>query len=795
MVTYKNISKDYEELDKIIKQWFDNLCSRDGLCVAILRKAPRLIEWCSGKFYKSGSKKIDFVSEIAMPFLDFRTISNCTLIDEAIYHGTTFTKIYEMIKASSPEIKVRALPLFVSESALDHNSHLRDILDPSVSKIEDSYISFFIDTIVKRFHERIKPYDMEFPLLYLNLDHIVSKKEVEEALNTLRYLESNKHGFDIPKCNYCTETYSREKSEAYSTFTYIFEYKFNDYLPKSKKPDFAKLRINFKGNRVLIAVMSPYIIPESNLRQQDSIFTGDFAEIWNSIYEAAYAFPISNAELSYQREKSLTVMANYLLSYNNFLSLRDNILEAFNVSDSSLSAVDIKYLTGNNLGMFVYDRLTRMTHPMSDFTLNALSEGIDKMYIPYTYRNEYIHSTGSSNLLASTLEQKISNQFSAMHWDVEVNSRENTSGDYYGRLRFGESYDSLAERYKFEILKRDSLRVELHKNIDSRVDAGSVVPNYVLMNDVNPYWMRLFRSGENEDMLKDQFNRVVLFIYNEYRHVSGKKSIPYYVMQMIISLLIYNDSGKFSRLFGFKVKYSRHDLVLCPILEFDGAEYDILDKVSTSRLFKSSENGSIFLNETLLNTQYQTGNPLPSELEDCIRKTVSFVYEYCSRQIDWDFLKAEYLQNLLTFNYDKFSKEVDNWIDEVDRELDSISAEGIEKHVQRYVFLLTSMPDPKLSVSQCSESAWKCEFSELIADYNSHSSGNKKLENKLTRAVYILNIWAKKILSLSNQWITNPDMRQAYMSAFSVDERHVFDNWKNISQDNLKAEFRQMLRK
>ena len=81
--------------------------------------------------------------------------------------------------------------------------------------------------------------------------------------------------------------------------------------------DFAKLRINFKGNRVSITVMSPYVIPAANLQTPDSIFTGELEMIWQTIWRSAHMSQTDNAEINYQREKSLVVMANYLLSYNN----------------------------------------------------------------------------------------------------------------------------------------------------------------------------------------------------------------------------------------------------------------------------------------------------------------------------------------------------------------------------------------------------------------------------------------------------------------------------------------------
>lgn len=788
------LRKEYKELDEIIAKWYDSLCREGGLCVAISRKAPRLIEWCIEKYGMPEDTNLNIVSELSIPFIDFKRVKSCMLIDEAIYHGTTFTKIYDMINESSDNIEIKALPLFVSESAIANNPLLNGILDSSVFKINSSYVNFFIDTIVKRFHEGIKPYDMEFPILYLDFDHTVTKEEVELALKKLNILESNKYGYDIPKCYYSTTTYSRERNETFTSFTYLFEYSFGGYLPQSKKPDFAKLRINFKGNRVSITVMSPYVIPAANLQTPDSIFTGELEMIWQTIWRSAHMSQTDNAEINYQREKSLVVMANYLLSYNNLLCLLDNILQSFNVSKMSLSSMDLKYLVGDELVKKLFPMLNSISEP-TDFSFNWLSDNIDRMYIPYSFRRDYLHSMGSANLKAKSLEEKISNQFSAMHWDVEVNSRENTSGDYYGRLRFGESYSSLMERYRIENLDSEKLRSQIHQNIDSRVDAGSVVPNYVMLNDVSPYWLRLFRSGENEDVLKDQFNRVILFIYDEYNRISESDNLPFYLLQMICSLLIYRDQNKISRVFGYEVEYERKDLVQCAFLKTNELRCDIIDKVATSGLFNSVDGASFVIRNTLLNCQYQTGNPLSQSLEDEVRAAIIFANDYCSKQVEGNRLKVSYLENLLTYDFESFSHEFAKWLDGVEAELDVVSEDGVNKQVSEYLELLTRIPSADISVSKCADSDWTKVFNQLITEFQKHTTENAKFENQLNRAVYILNMWSKKVLSFSNNIVANPKLRDAYLSVFSEEERSIFNEMNNISTDKLKVYFLDMLRK
>ncbi len=58
----------------------------------LLVKLPRLLEWCRQEF-GTPFGSLHVVSELALPFTDMSNYHNCTVVDEAIYNGTTFSKV------------------------------------------------------------------------------------------------------------------------------------------------------------------------------------------------------------------------------------------------------------------------------------------------------------------------------------------------------------------------------------------------------------------------------------------------------------------------------------------------------------------------------------------------------------------------------------------------------------------------------------------------------------------------------------------------------------------------------
>ena len=131
--------KDYTELDRLLEQWHQKLVDGYDLCVMLSRKGPRLNEWLENQLDSNPVQHV--VTENAIPFIDMQQIKRCVIADEAIYHGTTFAKVFQIVKSSvTPDVQVDALPFVVTDGAA---VRLRASLPETQLRISDKCINFF----------------------------------------------------------------------------------------------------------------------------------------------------------------------------------------------------------------------------------------------------------------------------------------------------------------------------------------------------------------------------------------------------------------------------------------------------------------------------------------------------------------------------------------------------------------------------------------------------------------------------------------------------------------------------
>lgn len=154
------MKNDFELLNAQMEKWYSRLMAHDSVIVAIARKAPRLFCYCKLKFPHLYNPNVVAVSDIAVPFIKWEnTKKHCLVIDEAIYHGTTFGKVLRVVKnaVNDKDVDVRGLPWVVTQDALG-NPDIVDSLVDGWNLIGNDNCNFFIDTVISKFFELGKPY-------------------------------------------------------------------------------------------------------------------------------------------------------------------------------------------------------------------------------------------------------------------------------------------------------------------------------------------------------------------------------------------------------------------------------------------------------------------------------------------------------------------------------------------------------------------------------------------------------------------------------------------------------------
>lgn len=775
----KAFIKDYETLDNLLHSWYNELCKKSSLCVAISRKAPRLIEWCHNK-WGNNTGGPDVVSEIAIPFLHLEQDDNCIVVDEAIYHGTTFSKICEMVQSPYPNLKVDALPLVVTEKALIAYPTLKEKLRQPYCVINEDDINFFIDTIVMRFQDGCKPYDMEFPIMYIQVDNHFGDDIVQQITDSLKKEEQQSMSQPLSQNVYAVDNYSRESGEFRRTYSYVFEYRFDELLDKMQKPDFCKLRFRYDANKKLltIAIMAPYVINDLDIIKESPLFSGQLLTLWNKIYDAAFTVSTNNDEYLYQRQKSLVVVANYLLSYNAYqllLPSLEKVLSKYSTDIPHLQLVDLTYLLGSSLAQTVQDELKAINgYYQPKPTLLAAER--QTSYIPILYTDAYNSSIGFDNLNAGeNLSAKISNLFSAMRWEVDMQSRNEAHPRYYNRLRYGESYDSLVSRFANVNMSPVATRQYIHQYLDSRIDRGSVVPNYIKLDNLSQYWTRLFRSGENEDLLKDQFLRVVLRVFSEYETQTQNRSMPRAVFNLLFALLLDNDS--YSPLFCFKTEKALSACSEETFMDFDGLKASLFAHAAAYDVLANETGDYLRLNSYPRTLRYLNEVPLSHNLIGRITKAVSVIHKLNEKH---GYISSDYENLTMIMHYDLpvFREKVESFSKERVEDIEALSITELIQRMKILFDLIAQIPQHVKPEILALADEWEC----VLTDNNRKIEEDKEELNRLTialmRMLYIYNVYILSRGGKTYPLFQNPSLRERFQSIFTDSENKLIDDFQ-----------------
>lgn len=782
----RKITRSYAELNKALKEWYEELLKASSgkkvLYIAISRKAPRLLEWCA---YKYDDKNIIVISEHALPFVNISSFDVCYVIDEAIYHGTTFQRIYNVVLDADKTKRPIAKPFVVTDDALKVNLPFDNPF-----KIEDNDINFFIDTIISRFHQLGKPYDMEFPLYYVTLNDKV-ENVITRILDSLHASELVRNKGKNIRPWYSTTTKAREDGAETTNYTFVTDYLFDNVLDKLSRPSFSKLRFHYKDDKLCIMVVAPYIINERDLVYDSPLFSGKLLSVWNRIFSSVLpSTGQSDDFISDQRRKSLVVMANYLMSCNLFMTLKDSVdaaLKGYSKSEIKIENQDLRYLLGETLA----DELTQKLNDLSSSDAHVpvpslLPTNPETSYIPYLYEEEYDRRLSADNLADDAgLTECISNQFSAMHWTVEIKSRRSSRLNF-DRLQFGESYQSLYSRYKHHGFDRDNLFHDLHKCIDSRIDRGSVVPSYNCFSSFNTkYWLRLFRAGENEDIYRDQHFRIVGNLLRIYSHANDGDRISYGRLLLLLAMMCCE--GGINPVFTTKmsIAFDENTMQYRVYAEYeDGRQIDLLDHCLNYGLLKNDDFGFLVLGDRMSEGLYDVGLPMSREYEEYLTSLSRFI---CRNGDDWnnDSVYSSEMINFLVYDEESMSAEITSLTSRVTQCLSKGEPFDFPSLRTGFIVLYRRIPDVKVYIDMDKNDALP---EELMGKFDSvrNSKAAEQL-SMISRYLYAASIFNKDQNGGDDDSYFSPVFIDSLKNSFDEDHRRYLDDVDKLHGEELRA--------
>lgn len=721
MDTTHTFINSYSFLNQCLRDWYERVTNRGGLVIAISRKAPRLWEYCernlSDNVTEEKKQGITVVSEIALPFIDFSLYKNVSIVDDAIYHGTTFDKIVEIVIAARGRNTDNLYLSPVVMTSESRNMKYASMLDPESVELPREYIPFYVDTIIQRFDGMAKSYDMEFPIFTYELSDEKSSV-LRERLKVLA-----KDLCDDENSCYGTKQWIREEEREIENYTIVLD---SIYSKRSYQPDFAKLRFFANGNKLCVTSYCVMPVLESSLCKNTDMLSGDALDVWNLIIEKineTEETSNNDSEVIYQAEKTKVIVLNYLYSYGQFMAIRKD-LEGIVGAESKVKVEsrDFDYIFGIDL-IGVKDMIQSTSfNPFEHSTETHVSSSVSSKFpIPYIYGFALQMKNDLSKFHKT--DERLSCEFGAMHRWIELPSRELPRSKDYGRLRFGESFRSLIDRYS-TIPSNAEIRKQLHQGLDLRIDRGSIVPNYVKIdNEEGGTWFRLFRSGENEDPCLDQPMRFFVGVIAKYLKIVERTEIWKEEIDFLLGIL-----GHYSDLNSkTTIGYINADNIL-----ESAVAHDILSKVDEKEM-------KYVIKRTPLTLQLLSGTIYDNLTRDVIDNCCSFAGDLSKNRFSKNHVDL-LAESLLWVNFDenKNAEILSQW-----------ATMFINKFIDKpfkgsdfYVFVTEYI----IKYIQCVPSM--TAFDELTQQYEKMAADDryadivKKLLNTIENKVLVIKPWA-----------------------------------------------------
>lgn len=600
--------------------------SETDIVIALSRKGPRMLEYL--KRYNS-LKEFAFTTEHALPFI-FEQLSNnrdkkyrIFIVDDAIYFGSTIQNLYNEIKAYIDAYKLDNVKIYAVITAIKATDSKTLSIDKALllnykgnEPLRAGYGHYFVKCLMNDFSKLDNTLEVEFPTIEYNLPSNVDEQIVDEAI----------------KKQYPDAFRSEQNGESRAKWCIILE--------NGKTSAFNKVRIFISANKLRFVFMNPHYFNnnEETLAGLMVRQGSPFREMWNEIQ-----LHFKNVELDIRKEfnneirrnrlRTQVILANYILSFNNFLVERDKInaiVGSLDIDENSYSIKEnnLTYLIGNvSLVANTIGRLKVAAD--SNLSLDPLLS-VKEM----TVSNDYVLESNSlpkdelevllnHNLVMISKSQDTEESLSAMFNNLTILIEKWTRGTIYDdnyRLRFGYTMKNLTafvHRYgAFKIEEPEKFQTELHSWIDNRIDNGCIVPQYIV-DSASSTWMRVFRPGENEDLLLSHLARLVLCVWNQANEILQVQKVNTYTYQSLLSVVI----DTFREYLEKEESYLqfRIDGKLLPCI---GDKYRNIVDYMKDMYILTEENDFLECSPRLQNKEFKTCTTLSRELEENIRKKI-----------------------------------------------------------------------------------------------------------------------------------------------------------------------------
>ena len=618
-----------------LERWCRLLTNDSGPILAIARKGPRLLELAARAGFLSNEDVQRVTSERALPLdlLDQSSRSVLTICDDICIYGSTFRRIVNIAVFIYGSARVRGLPFTVSDHALD--------IPFEVGRgftIPEEYCTSFVNTEIAAFASLDKPYDIEHPILYLDLHGPLPPRIVELALG---------HAADALKSTH----YGIEHRFASATGQPSQHHSWTLLVPSEQGASPASIRkircyYDEQNCRLALVPIAPVVGSLASIGSMACRLPEPLSSVWEFL-ESTVKTPDSSFEpFQRLRERSLISWANYLIELALLLPeiraisrqmVRDDLARPS--VRLTVDSFDVQLLVGNKLAASIASRINEYVRHDSpqERLVEPRNHKLLQPELPKDRSDDYRQICQDLLPGSSTEREALEALFKAQHVAVERPSRETTRDDEL-RLEFGVPFSWLGGEVCGALGRLDE--VELNRALDELIDSGVIVPLYLpQLLDGETLWCRSFRVGEGQvwisgHVVKECFSKLCQVMTQD---VLGEVQREKFLVLLTDLRQIFRDptlSGAAEITRRFHLYGAR------PVLLTGSQEPWVMDWACSKRILRESE-GGYRLHENVERDFRRDENPMGGELRHEVAAMARWAKEASGdRSLGNDFLVA-----------------------------------------------------------------------------------------------------------------------------------------------------------
>ena len=649
---------------------------RNDIVIALSRKGPRLLEFLA----KHKDLVIpNVISEHALPFLFSRIIKNSEsyhlyIFDDAIYYGSTISNLIDEINAyiSAYDLheRVDIAGIYVAIKEPSSVELPNDINVYPIEPCSSGYGHYFVKRVMKDLRSLGRSLEIEFPAIRHHVSKVLKLEDLHQSFK-------NTYGDN----NVCIIN----STEGIPSLSVVWS--------KPDETTFRKMRLYIDDNDLVIVPIAPELFHNDMSRLsyvsfgRNDLISSLWRRIVDELTEVYEGDANSNVILRRNICRTGVVLLNYFSSIDTYIYESPKVrscVESLGVSlsEPTLDPDNLKYLLYDNYVSDVESIWNKML-TLDDYITMPIQVNLSKsdeiVYESTSLSSAEVEPLVKVNILSVMGSRSFEEALSVMSFNqtimIERFSRYIRSNKHE-RLRFGYSFAGLWNfiRNNANKVSSDDITLSrLHKWVDCQIDNGSLVPQYIVDKNTS-MWTRVFRPGENEDVMLSHIGRFVAFVIDK-MHRPDIDGSDYGVLKSnldgILSIVY---SKYYERIKDEEPQWpdmvdKKSQLVISSTNE------NLVDFLIRMSVLTNTITHTIKINERLNNYEFSHNTTFSKELEDEIGLTVEEIVNKLPENKKQSLYRYPITINLFRspyFDYSDIEKSITYIVNRIEEEISNI---------------------------------------------------------------------------------------------------------------------------